>query len=311
VSAGADGLLRLSAGDARAAIAVRGGEWRQWSAGGADLLWPGDPAVWLGVAPVLFPVVGWTRGGRVRVGATEYALGLHGFAAGMEFAVAEFGEGHARLFLADSDETRAIYPFPFRLEIEYRLSPAAMKVDVSVENTGSAAMPYAVGLHPGFRWPLAGSDAPHRIVFAKPETAAVPVITRDGLFSAQSRPVPLEGTILRLTPDLFAQEALCFLDLANRTLLYDNGAGQGLLISSENFPHVALWSRPPAPFLAIEAWTGHGDPENFDGDLFEKPSMIVLAPGARGRHAVRYAFLADSSQLGSNLQPLAHLPKGR
>src|SRR5438270_2108188 len=306
-----DGLLRLRAGDACAAIALRGGEWRQWSVGGAELLWPGDPAVWPAVAPILFPVVGWTRGGRVRVGATEYALGLHGFAAGMEFAVAELGEGLARLFLGDSDETRALYPFAFRLEIEYRLSPAAMEVGVSVENTGSGAMPYAVGLHPGFRWPLAGSDAPHRIVFAEPERPEVPVITRDGLFSPRQRPVPLEGTILRIAPDLFAEEALCFLDIASRTLLYDSGAGQGLLISRENFPHVALWSRPPTPFLAVEAWTGHGDPENFDGDLFDKPSMIVLASGARGRHAVRHVFIADSSQLGSNLHPLAHLPKGR
>jgi galactose mutarotase-like enzyme len=80
-------------------------------------------------------------------------------------------------------------------------------------------------------------------------------------------------------------------------MLYDNGAGQGLLISLDHFPHVALWARPPAPFLAIEAWTGHGDPEHFDGDLFDKPSMIVLAPGTRGRHAVRYEFVAEVSQV--------------
>src|SRR5437764_496961 len=85
------------------------------------------------------------------------------------------------------------------------VSPAAMEVGGSVENTGSGAMPYAVGLHPGFRWPLAGSDAPHRIVFAKPESPTVPVITGDGLFSARQRPVPLAQQALRLTPDLFAQ----------------------------------------------------------------------------------------------------------
>jgi galactose mutarotase-like enzyme len=116
--------------------------------------------------------------------------------------------------------------------------------------------------------------------------------------------VPFEGGVLRLTADLFANEALCFLGIASRRLIYENGGGQGLRISLDKFPHVALWARPPAPFLAIEAWTGHGDPEDFAGDLFEKPSMILLEPGTRAGHAVRYEFLPD-------LQDLSLLPKER
>jgi galactose mutarotase-like enzyme len=225
--------------------------------------------------------------------------------------VGEFGDGHARLILQDNPQTRAHYPFAFRLEIEYRLSPTAIEVIAFVQNTGEGAMPYAVGLHPGFGWPLGGSVAPHRIVFDAPESAEVPVIAPGGLFSPRKRPVPLDGQILRLTPDLFAHEALCFLDVNSRKLLYDNGLKRGLQVSLEHFPHVALWARPPAPFLAIEAWTGHGDPEDFDGDLFDKPSMIVLAPGAAGRHSARYEYFADVSQVGPDLQATSHLPKGR
>jgi galactose mutarotase-like enzyme len=303
--------LILRNGVALASITTRGGECRRWAIGGTDLLWPGDPAIWPGVAPILFPVVGWTRGGRVSVGGKDYPLGLHGFAADLDFLVAEQGQGHARLVLEDSPQTRRLYPFAFRLQIEYRLLPAAMEVALLVENSGGGPMPYAVGLHPGFRWPLAGSKAPHGIAFDAPERADVPVIAPGGLFSARTRPVPLQDRSLDLTPALFAEEALCFLNAASRKLLYDNGAGQGLLLSMENFAHIALWGRPPAPFLAIEAWTGHGDPENFDGDLFDKPSMIMLEAGARGRHAVRCEFVADTSQLGPDLQPLPHLPKGR
>ena len=61
----------------------------------------------------------------------------------------------------------------------------------------------------------------------------------------------------------------------------------------ENFPHVVLWSRPGAPYLCIESWTGHGDPEGFAGELADKPSMIALAPGAEGRHAMRYRLEGD------------------
>jgi galactose mutarotase-like enzyme len=299
----------LRSGAARASIARRGGECRAWAVGDIDLLWPGDPAVWSGIAPILFPVVGWTRDGQVRVGGSTYQLGVHGFAAEAEFEVIQQAEDRAILALADAAQTRAMYPFSFRLEIEYLLTPTSMHIVLSAANTGDVPMPYAVGLHPGFNWPLAGSASRHRIIFEAAECGEVPVITLGGLFSARQRPVPLEQRVLQLRPDLFANEALCFLGVASRKLLYDNGAGQGLLITLDNFPHIALWARPPARFVAIEAWTGHGDPENFAGDLFEKPSMIILPPGARGSHAVRYEFLANVSQTTAALQEFAHLPK--
>ena len=52
--------------------AWRGGA--AWSVGGRDLLWPGDPAIWDQISPILFPVVGWTRDG-ARVAGRQYPLG--------------------------------------------------------------------------------------------------------------------------------------------------------------------------------------------------------------------------------------------
>ncbi|GAC1333501.1 MAG: aldose 1-epimerase family protein [Beijerinckiaceae bacterium] len=300
----------LEAGPARATIALRGAEWRSWTIAGVDLLWPGDPAVWAATAPILFPVVGWTRNGRVRVGNQTYPLGLHGFAASSAFEIALAERDRAVLVLEDGPATRTLYPFSFRLDVEYRLTASCIEVALTVRNGGGTAMPYAIGLHPGFRWPFCGSRAQHKIAFSRAERGDVPVITPDGLFSRQRRAVPIEGPVLNLDPTLFASEALCFLDIASRQLLYDNGAGQGLLVSLDDFPHVAFWARPPAPFIAIEAWTGHGDPDDFGGDLFDKPSMIILPPGARRRHGVGYEFLADPSPLRGGLHARPHLPKG-
>jgi galactose mutarotase-like enzyme len=58
----------------------------------------------------------------------------------------------------------------------------------------------------------------------------------------------------------------------------------------ENFPHIALWSRPGAPFLCLEAWSGHGDPEGFSGDIFAKPSMQRLNPGESARCAATFVW---------------------
>ena len=175
----------------------------------------------------------------------------------------------------------------------YTLEADALVWALETTNPGAEPMPYALGLHPGFRWPLAGSVAEHSFVFDATERAEVPVIAPGGLFSAEGRAVPLEGRRLALTPDLMAQEALCFLDIASRGAVFDNGAGVRLRVDLDDFPHLALWTRPPAPFLCIEAWTGHGDPVGFVGEISDKPSMRLLAPGATARHEARFSLERD------------------
>ena len=229
--------------------------------------------------------------GVARVGGETYPLGLHGFAMGERFEVVGQGADHVTLRLTQSAATLAQYPFPFTLEVTYRLDASGIEVSGLIRNPGDASMPYAFGLHPGFRWPLAGGDkADYRLVFNAPERAEVPVIAPGGLFSQQMRPVPIEGRRLRLDDALFAREALCFLGAASKGLSFE-GPGGRLRMEWEGFPHLVVWSKPGAPFLCLETWTGHGDPEGFEGDLFAKPSMITLPPGGEGRHRVRHSFL--------------------
>ena len=110
--------VKLTKGEAQATVSLKGAEARSWQVGGRDLLWPGDPAIWNQISPILYPVVGWTRDG-ARVGGKFYALGLHGFAAKHEFHVEARDADFARLVLRDDAATRAIYPFAFQLAVEY------------------------------------------------------------------------------------------------------------------------------------------------------------------------------------------------
>ena len=121
------------------------------------------------------------------------------------------------------------------------------------------------------------------------------MIAPGGLISRRSRTLALEGGVLRLAPEMFANDALCFLDAASTDAGdASNGSGAAIEISVEDFPHVALWTKPGAPFLCIECWTGHSDPEGFEGDIFEKPSMRLLDAGASARHEVTYAWRSAS-----------------
>ena len=121
--------ITLTHGDAQATIALLGAEARSWRVAGRDLLWPGDPAIWNDISPILYPVVGWTRDGEERVDGVRYPLGLHGFARFETFTIESSAPGFVRLTLSDNARTRALYPFAFALALEYRLSVSHRTAD--------------------------------------------------------------------------------------------------------------------------------------------------------------------------------------
>jgi galactose mutarotase-like enzyme len=281
--------LANAAGDS-AGIALFGAELCAWRVGGVDLIWDIDRRFWDRTAPVLFPVVGATRNGCARVDGHSYPLSLHGFAWEKDFVVSERREDFLRLELAADEETRALYPFEFLFAVEFRLTFGALEHALIVENRGAKPLPYACGLHPAFRWPLAGSKAQHALVFDEPENPELPVIAAGGLISFEKKRVPLEDRVLPLAPELFARDAMVFLDTKGSRVAFDNGEGARVVCEYPDFPHIGFWTRPGAPYLCLEPWTGHADPEDFWGELSEKPSMRVLAPGESARHAATFRF---------------------
>jgi galactose mutarotase-like enzyme len=215
---------------------------------------------------------------------------VHGFAASSRFTLTRLDEAGATARLTADEATRAHYPFDFIFEAIYRLTATELTVDLAVTNAGASAMPYACGLHPGFAWPFAGGGrAAHRIVFAEAEDPFTPEIAPGGLFAPTRRRAPLEDRVLALTEETFAREALCFLDARSDSLRFE-GPGGAIVVTRAGFPHWALWSRPGAPFVCVEAWTGHGDPVGFAGELAEAPSMLSLPPGATARHGASFRF---------------------
>jgi len=281
-----EAALELAVAGASARISTLGAELRSWRVGGEELMWSGDPAVWDGVAPILFPVVGWTRDG-IRVNGRRYDLGVHGFARAQRFRVEIREPDRARLSLVDNAQTRSLYPFAFRLTLDYRLSADRLETSIEVANSGDGLLPFACGWHPGFAW---SREAGSCLRFATDEAPDVPRIAAGGLISRQTRRLAIENRRLELTEAILGEEALCFLDARSRALTFEAGR-KALAMEWRGFPHFAVWTRPNAQFLCLEAWSGHGDPEGFDGELFEKPGMSTLPPGGCERRQVRIRAL--------------------
>ncbi len=285
--------VEICGGDAQAVIAPYGAELLAWRCNGHERMWARDDAIWKRVSPVLFPVVGWCRNSQIRVAGQAYPMGVHGFAAECVFEMAAKTTSSVTFVLRDNSNTRQHFPFSFELAVTYRLAMGSLSIDMHVRNTGDAVMPYACGVHPGFRWPLTGADRQnHKIEFASEESPDIPVIAPGGLFSTRTRRIPLSGRVLELDDRTFSHEALCFLNARSQSLSFIAPGGERLIVAFEGFPHLALWSRPGAPFLCIEAWTGHGDPVGFEGELRDKPSMIGLEQGKERRHRAIFSIIS-------------------
>jgi galactose mutarotase-like enzyme len=248
--------------------------------GGRDFLWSGDPQYWNGRAPLLFPMVGRAAGDRIKVGGKSFPLPQHGFARRSRFEAVSVSSTRAVQRLEDSETTRAGFPYRFRLDIAHELRGATLAISATVTNPGDVALPVSFGFHPAFRWPLPGGNGPHEIEFEKDETAPVRRLD-DGLIAPRDVPTPIVGRRLKLNHDLFAEGALIFDNLASRRLTYGPPGGPSLAFSFPDLPHLALWTKPDAPFLCIEPWQGYAAPAGFDGEYADRPGVVSIAPGAQ------------------------------
>ena len=282
-------LLTIASDALSADISPLGAELqRLTTADGRELLWDGDPAFWTGRAPVLFPIVGRLRDDRYRLGETTYTMPKHGFARRSPFTATQTPTT-ANFTLTDTPETRAMYPFAFRLQLAFALTDATLAITATLTNPGDAPLPASFGFHPALRWPLPFGHprADHRLRFAHSEPAPIRRIDADGLLTPTPRPSPVVGDTLTLRDDLFKEDALIFDQLTSTSLDYGADMGPQIMVESENLPWLGVWTKPGAGFVCIEPWQGISDPVGFTGDLFNKPGILALPPGDTRRFTMR------------------------
>jgi galactose mutarotase-like enzyme len=256
-------------------------------AAGRDLLWDGNPAFWTGRAPLLFPIVGRLKNDQLKVNGRPYPMNQHGFARTSVFELVARDQTSCRLRLRSSAKTRAHYPFDFILEVAYRVGGGQLAIDVLVQNPSSAILPASVGFHPAFRWPLpyGAARAAHEILFEHEEVGPRAKVV-DGLLSPVRYATPITGRRLALADELFAEDALIFLELRSRSLHYGAPQGPGLSVDFPEMPYLGIWTKPGAGFVCIEPWHGFASPAQFDGEFAEKPGIVPIAPGQEKRFGV-------------------------
>ena len=247
-----------------------------------DWFWDRSATRTRGGIPFIFPICGRLE----RDGAENtylykgrrYTMPPHGFASRMPWRVV--GRGRADelgMAFTDTAATRAMYPFKFRLELNYRVAPGMLTCEQTYANMGTEPMPFYAGFHPYFLTPPPGPgkratrlkfDAVRAFKYNERLTDLMDV-----------KPVPK-------TPQSVVSPALDELLVevkgpAVATLLFPDGhrlvAGARGRQPTGLFPYLQFYTMEEKPFFCIEPWMG------FPNALNTVTGVQWLAPGATAR----------------------------
>lgn len=268
-------------------VSGHGAELQSIRKNGREYLWQGDPAYWGRRSPVLFPIVGSVWESRYRVDGTEYNMGQHGFARDMDFTLVSASQTEVRYRLESSECTLARFPYPFVLEIAYRLHGSSIDVVWEVTNPSDSEMFFQIGAHPAFIYPDYDPEKSGRgfFTFDSQDGLECIRIKEKGCVDAGTKwPLEMTEGCLKLEKDTFDSiDTIMLQDSQIRRVNMFREDGTPWLSLSFEAPVVGIWSPPGkvAPFICIEPWYGRCDRVGYEGEYKDKDWVNRLAPGER------------------------------
>ena len=256
-------------------------------ADGYEFLWSGDPAVWSGRSPLLFPIVGKLKGDRYTHLGQTYSLPKHGFARREVFRCAKQDASSLTFVLDDWAKHAADYPFRWALRVTFSLEGRRIRVRHEVENLDAAAPLYLLPRRAsGHRLrgrraalPRGGDD---RRPGSSGRTASSR--TRRRPSCTRRRATTSSRTRLTATPTSWRGCARPMWTCTapprpHWTRVHFGGA-----------PYVGIWAKPGAPYVCIEPWEGLDDDIHTTGVLAEKKGIVALPAGQAHAFSIALDF---------------------
>lgn len=247
-----------------------------------EFLWHGDPAIWAGQAPNLFPFIGKINNGCYRYEGETYFISRHGFARDHEFSLLEHKDDSLTLRLSSCAESLVMYPFNFHLDVRFSLFENRLSIAYQVHNLNDAVMPFSLGAHPAFacNWQVGDQISDYYLEFEQEETSHYVQFNGQSL-GRERHPCLQHSDRLDLTESMFEIDSIIFDDLKSQSITLrnrkDENARQWIRVEYQGFPYMGIWSKPKAPYICIEPWYGVDDYEDATGELMQKEGVQKLA----------------------------------
>ncbi len=242
--------------------------------------------------PLLFPFPNRIRDGRFSFRGEAFTIDppRHGFVRDKPWVVVGHGASDEEGAWLTSSFDAASYteqilrqfPFPFKLEVTYRLRGGRLEMETTARNAGDREMPVGFGIHPYFRKPDKGSvhvpaNERWELSDSLPTGKILPVEGNYDLRDGQSlRDLKLDDIFTLIESD---KEGIARCVLKDRYHVTETVVE----FPVEQFPHVVVYT-PPAPRQAICI-----EPNSCPTDAFNlqpqgvNSNVIVLPAGGEAK----------------------------
>lgn len=251
-----------------------GAEMTSLTLDGFEYLWSPDAAYYNRTSPCLFPITGRFMDGYYTQDGKQYFMKLNGVAMEKTFAVTQESENELTLELREDEETLAVYPYRFTLSMHYRLDGQRLYIDYTVSNRNDVPMPYSVGNHTAYRWPLVEDDSANSYFLRFEQNETLNSFSPFGWIA----PYVTGERIRPLEHALYVNGTRSFYGQKSDWFEY-TGANCDFVVRTYrgSFPFFANWASPDenAKLVCLEpslSISSHGP------TLFDREGMHVLAP---------------------------------
>lgn len=244
-----------------------------------EYLWQGDPEYWAGRAPVMFPVCVKFKDQHFTYKGREFEMPDMGLAKISNFTVVEKQLAKVVLELKSNAETLKYYPFPFVLRITYEVIGNRLNNTFEVKNTGSETMYFALGGHPGFRFPFKNERAKNQYTFSDKLKLKRTEIA-GGLVQQNQIQWLKNEAALPLCDARIPDAGMFVKNMPSRKIGVGVVGGDTFVeVDLGDFPNVNLWSPPGKPYACIEPMLGHHDLQDTPLAIDKKSYLQKLQAG--------------------------------
>lgn len=213
----------------------------------------------VGGIPFLFPICGrvahnnkidtYCHDGKL------YSLKIHGFSWYAQWEVSDQQPDCVTLTLQDTTETLARYPFPFKIQLQWRVTPGQLTCHQVYENRDTTKiMPFYAGFHPYFLTPPANAGKENVLLTADFKKRLHYNVDLTAIIGESA---PMQTPIAITTPEI--NEQLCvFGENQSATLTFPNGDVLKTAVQCDSdpalFSYLQLYTIPDHSFFCIEPW---------------------------------------------------------
>ena len=232
--------------------------------------------------PVLFPIVGKLKQNKTIINGRTYEMGQHGFARDLEFEpITKLNNFHSYV-LKSNPSTIVKYPFDFSLFVTYRTDENKLTTIYKVINTGITNMPFGIGGHPAFKIDLEQlKKGNYYIEFEEDEEKLHFLYLVDGLIGTEyAKDILTDKRKILIDENSFKNDAIIMKGITSKRVSLKNKEQNKTILTMDftDFPYLAIWSKPNAPFICIEPWYSTADNVKSSGVFTQKQDLISLKP---------------------------------